>query len=1067
MPQADGSLLFDSKLDLAGFQVGVDLVSDAIQGIGAKLKDLATSVLTTGMTFESSMSEVAALSGATSAELESLTETAKEYGAATQFTAAESAQAFKYMALAGWDATQMTEALPGVLNLAASSGMELAEASDIVTDYLSAFGMEASEATYLADLLSYAQANSNTTVEQLSGAYKNCAANLHSAGQTVETTTALLAMMANQGFKGEEAGTALSAVMRDLSNNMYLVDDTFVKGNEELKGQEGYIENLSDLYGQYVVDIGNTAVAVSDANGNYRQLTDVLEDFEQATNGMTEAEQNSALQNALTADSIKGVNMMLNAGSQSAQEFAAELEDSAGTAADAAATMQDNIEGDLANLSSAFEGLQLNVFEEMKEPIRDVLQTLAKTLQDSKTQKAASDLGKVLADMAKTLANKLPDAIDAVSKVVKFLWDNKGLIAGITTAIAVAKGLSTISTVLKTITTLLSSSSPLGWVSLGVSAIAGLIAYTGTLKTELEKVYEEHAKIPDEVQKAIDKTKEYEEEWENVKKETANSGLQIESEHTRISDLKDSMLALLNADGTIKTGYEEKVTNILDELNTYSGMAWTVSGNVIMANDEIIGSYEGISAAIDQVIEKQYAQNYLELFGEEAKQAASLRTELLSSAEEIKEEIDSTEQEIEDAKSRMKELEQENSTYTISYADGTTETFKATFDQWPEDAKREYEEWATVVDACNNKLNGEDGLISKYKSSIKDLQENTNVQDLYKESLAAFENGDYDAVISNYENRNHAILTAANATKEELELQLDEAQLYYDTLKRMAEENPGSVTEEELRASKDSLNQAIVEYVKAAGDGGKVTGESYADALRNTDVSLSDTIRYLKDFITGEMDMTETAKSIGGNTGEVLCVEMADEVERNLWSPVAAMNNLMSEIENTSDPFELGRSLGADLMSGLEWGINGNIWSPVVAMGNAINAVNESGRKAADSHSPSKKTIALGEDIDKGLEIGIANRIPNISNIADTAVSSALSIMHAQGASSIAPYNPVLQQAYSVPQQDSTPAATPSSNNTTPNIDLHATLMLDNGQFELAVIDAVTRANAASGGWSV
>jgi len=213
--------------------------------------------------------------------------------------------------------------------------------------------------------------------------------------------------------------------------------------------------------------------------------------------------------------------------------------------------------------------------------------------------------------------------------------------------------------------------------------------------------------------------------------------------------------------------------------------------------------------------------------------------------------------------------------------------------------------------------------------------------------------------------------------------------------------------------------------------------------------------------------MTETAKSIGGNTGEVLCVEMADEVERNLWSPVAAMNNLMSEIENTSDPFELGRSLGADLMSGLEWGINGNIWSPVVAMGNAINAVNESGRKAADSHSPSKKTIALGEDIDKGLEIGIANRIPNISNIADTAVSSALSIMHAQGASSIAPYNPVLQQAYSVPQQDSTPAATPSSNNTTPNIDLHATLMLDNGQFELAVIDAVTRANAASGGWSV
>lgn len=1067
MPQADGSLLFDSKLDLAGFQVGVDLVSDAIQGIGAKLKDLATSVLTTGMTFESSMSEVAALSGATSAELESLTETAKEYGAATQFTAAESAQAFKYMALAGWDATQMTEALPGVLNLAASAGMELAEASDIVTDYLSAFGMEASEATYLADLLSYAQANSNTTVEQLSGAYKNCAANMYSAGQTVETTTALLAMMANQGFKGEEAGTALSAVMRDLSNKMYLVDDTLVNGNETLKGQEGYIENLSDLYGQYVVDIGNTAVAVSDANGNYRQLTDVLEDFEQATNGMTEAEQTSALQNALTADSIKGVNMMLNAGPQSAQEFAAELENSAGTAADAAATMQDNIEGDLASLSSAFEGLQLNVFEEMKEPIRDVLQTLTKTLQDSKTQKAASDLGKVLADMAKTLANKLPDAIEAVSKVVKFLWDNKGLIAGITTAITVAKGLSTISTVLKTIKTLLNSSSPLGWVSLGVSAIAGLIAYTGSLKTELEKVYEEHAKIPDEVQKAIDKTKEYTEEWENTKQEIANSGLEVESEHDRISDLKDSLLALLNADGTIKTGYEEEVTNILDELNTYSGTAWTVSGNVIMANDEIIGSYEQISDVIDKVIEKQYAQSYLELLEEEAKQSAGLRSELLSSAEEIKEEIDSTTQEIEDAKARMKELEQENSTYTISYADGTTETFEAEFDQWPEHAQQEYMKLETIIDACDEKLNGEDGLLQTYKKSMDDLRENASVSDLFKESLEAFKNGDYDTVISNYQNINNAMLTASNATKEELEMQLDEAQLYYDTLKKMAEENPGSVTEEELQASKDRLNQAIVEYAKAAGDGGKVTIESYADALRNTDTPLSDAIRYLKDFITEEMDMTETAQLLGASTSEILCVEMADGIDRNLWSPVAAMSNLMSEIENTSDPFELGRSLGADLMSGLEWGINGNLWSPVVAMSNAIHAVNASGRRAADSHSPSKKTIALGEDIDRGLEIGIANRISNISAVADTAVSSALGIMHAQGASAIAPYNPVFTQAYSNVSQAGTPTVAPSSNNTIPNIDLHATLMLDNGQFELAVVDAVTRANASSGGWSV
>lgn len=185
MPQADGSLLFDSKLDLAGFEVGVNMASDIVSGIGEKLKGLASSVLQTGMDFTASMSEVQALSGATGKELEALTETAKEYGASTQFTASESAQALKYMALAGWDTQQMTAGLPGILSLAASSGMELAQASDIVTDYLSAFGMEAEQSAYMADLLSYAQANSNTTVEQLSGAYKNCAANMHAAGQSV------------------------------------------------------------------------------------------------------------------------------------------------------------------------------------------------------------------------------------------------------------------------------------------------------------------------------------------------------------------------------------------------------------------------------------------------------------------------------------------------------------------------------------------------------------------------------------------------------------------------------------------------------------------------------------------------------------------------------------------------------------------------------------------------------------------------------------------------------------------------------------------------------------------
>ena len=168
------------------------LAADAIRAAIDGIKDLVSNVMELGQNFTSTMSEVQAISGATGDELETLEACAREFGATTTFSASEAAEALKYMALAGWDVEQSTSALGGVLNLAAASGMELGAASDMVTDYLSAFGMEADQAAYFADLLASAQASSNTTAEALGEAYKNCAANLNAAGQDVETVTSLL-----------------------------------------------------------------------------------------------------------------------------------------------------------------------------------------------------------------------------------------------------------------------------------------------------------------------------------------------------------------------------------------------------------------------------------------------------------------------------------------------------------------------------------------------------------------------------------------------------------------------------------------------------------------------------------------------------------------------------------------------------------------------------------------------------------------------------------------------------------------------------------------------------------
>lgn len=330
----DGFTMFKATL--------ANLAADAIMRAVDGIKNLVGNVIELGQNFTSTMSEVSAISGATGEDFEKLEACAREYGATTVFSASNAAEALKYMSLAGWDADQSTSALGGVLNLAAASGMELGAASDMVTDYLSAFAMEAGDAAYFADLLSYAQSHSNTTAEALGEAYKNCAANLNAAGQDVETVTSLLEGMANQGYKGSEAGTAMAAIMRDITNGM----------------KDGAIK------------IGETSVAVMDAQGNFRDLTDILTEVEAATNGMGDAERAVALSSTFTADSTKGLNLILNEGMDNIAGYEEELRGASGSAEEMANIMNDNLGGDVAAMNSAFEELGLKIYDALESKLR-------------------------------------------------------------------------------------------------------------------------------------------------------------------------------------------------------------------------------------------------------------------------------------------------------------------------------------------------------------------------------------------------------------------------------------------------------------------------------------------------------------------------------------------------------------------------------------------------------------------------------------------------------------------------------------------------------------------------
>ena len=346
--------------------------------LAGEIRDFTASTIALGSGFTAQMSEVGAISGATGRDLEMLESTARQYGATTIFSASQAAEALKYMSLAGWDANQSSTALGGVLNLAAASGMQLGEASDMVTDYLSAFGMQASESAYFADMLSYAQSNSNTTAAQLGEAYLNSAAQLHAAGQDVETTTALLEAMANQGTKGSRAGTQLAAMARDITQHM----------------EDGAIV------------IADTSIAVQDAEGNFRDFTDILADVESAVDGLGSAERAAALGEVFTADSTKGINQILTEGVGKIAAYEEALRHSAGAAEEAANIMNDNLTGDLANFNSATEEMKLKIFDNLEQPLRSFVQygtnemipALSEWLPD-----AFGDAGRGIGNVAKAL----------------------------------------------------------------------------------------------------------------------------------------------------------------------------------------------------------------------------------------------------------------------------------------------------------------------------------------------------------------------------------------------------------------------------------------------------------------------------------------------------------------------------------------------------------------------------------------------------------------------------------------------------------------------------------------
>lgn len=392
--------------------IKANLISSAIingvKALAKGIKELATAAIGVGADFESGMSQVAATMGITteeiaagSEEFSKLEAAAKEAGATTQFSATQAAEALNYMALAGYDADKSIETLPTVLNLAAAGGMDLATASDMVTDSMSALGDTAGTTESFVDKMAKTSQKSNTSVQQLGEAILTVGGTAKNLAGGVDEMNTVLGIFADNGVKGAEGGTALRNIILSLT-----------------APTDSAREKMKEL-----------GLEVFDANGNMRPLNDTFNDLNAILGTMTQGEQTEVLNNIFNKTDLKSVNALLANSGERFDELSGYISDCDGAAADMAATMNDNLQGKVTILKSGLEGLGIAAYEKFKTPITNAVDNIITVIGNLQNDLTDGSLSGALEKIATGFGNMVEKASEIVAAVLPAILEGLGWIA--------------------------------------------------------------------------------------------------------------------------------------------------------------------------------------------------------------------------------------------------------------------------------------------------------------------------------------------------------------------------------------------------------------------------------------------------------------------------------------------------------------------------------------------------------------------------------------------------------------------------------------------------------------
>lgn len=1142
---ADGKVVIETDLDSSGIEKGISKIgritstglkvaAATIGGVSTALGGVAAAAVKVGSDFESQMSRVKAISGATGEEFEKLKNQAIQLGADTAFSSAQAAEGMENLAAAGFETNEIVEAMPGLLDLAAASGEDLANSSDIAASTLRGFGLAASDAGHVADVLAENANRTNSSVAETGEAMKYVAPLARAAGLSFEETAAAIGIMANAGIQGSQAGTTLRGALSRLS-----------KPTDDMQ--------------QAMDELG---VSFYDSEGKMLSLAEQVGALQSAMEGMTDEQKNNYLVTLYGQEALSGMLALINEGPESLSALTEAYEVCDGSAKKAAETMQDNLNGAVEQLKGSVESLGIvfyeNVADNMKDAavvatesvnnitdafnsggLNEAIRTAGDEFADLSVRAAehapgmvdaAVDFiesfangiiqnrgrliraaGEVAESFAGGLAELLPasvqepveDAIDAISdslnsgglktagktvvktldnvidvvgklaevaippltKALDFAGENLDVLAAsAATAFAAFKGykvvseasgvLSKATKAWKTASSVvdaynvvqmactaqsvvsnatltvgqaavglltgkvsLATAAHAAWnavmaanpIGLLITAVGALAAGIGVYLLTTDDAKESQYALTQEQKKANEEIyKQYEayKELDSARKEAMDG---INAEYGYLSQLKSELNGLIDSNGQVKAGYEDRANFIVNELSQALGIEQDEIWKIINVNGEL-------GASIDQLIEKKRAEATLNANEEAYTEAIQKKNEALK-----------------------------------SYMDALSEceTAQEKYNTAQEAAKKVNEEYQQLL---KNSPDVAGGYIAANNEILAAANETKKA---YEESKKALKEAEetyigYNATIQNYEGLSSAVIsgdaakigvallqmqnnfiTAETGTKASLEKQVRNMQDNYSALRQAIEDGTPGITQQMVDSAKQMVDSAKAELDKLqpqAEESLRRSGEKANQGLASQKPNIDATSKRIADSSNQQLGSADTRstgaektsdydRGLASNSGMIESTSkgLSDAANAGMGSADTADTGRVEGSQYASgvgsasgESAASGRSLadsadaGASYLDGYRAGsnfgagfVNGiNAW-----LSNATNAGRNlaysaymAAKMALDEHSPSRKTREVGKFFGEGLALGIKGEEKTVrkasKGLADTAVSS-------------------------------------------------------------------------------